>query len=217
MQPRRLKVTILVVCPRSRIRVGQLLPFGCPENAGGNVCFGIRRDVSALLADFHCGAGGPKALSTSQNLIRANGEASTRCGEDSSSAALSAITNIDSPSICTDTLIASFNSLMSAEISLLFKINSLFPILGNFGKKLRRLLRFLTLWTSNYARNRCISLYFPCRSGNSTQRLVSQETAPSAMESANCRRSPGPLRRPFSTHGVLVRSGGARASFDLGF
>jgi hypothetical protein len=42
---------------------------------------------------------------------------------------------VDSPIFCTDTLIAPFNSLMSLKISLLFKINSLFRILGNFGKK----------------------------------------------------------------------------------
>ena len=46
--------------------------------------------------------------------------------------------------LCADTLIALFNSLMSLEISLFFKINSLFRILGNFRKKHRWLLRFLT-------------------------------------------------------------------------
>jgi len=35
------------------------------------------------------------------------------------------------------TLIAPFNSLMSRETSLLFEIDSLFPILGNLGKKHR--------------------------------------------------------------------------------
>ena len=64
-------------------------------------------------------------------------------------------------SLCHDTLIASFNSLMSLKLSLLLKINSLFRILGNFGKKHRRLLRFLTSRTPNYARNRSISLDFP--------------------------------------------------------
>jgi hypothetical protein len=38
---------------------------------------GHRRDVSALLADFHR-VGAPKAMSTSQNLIRANGDAKGR-------------------------------------------------------------------------------------------------------------------------------------------
>ncbi len=71
-----------------------------------------------------------------------------------------------------DTLMALFNSLMSLKMSLFFKINSLFRILGNFGKKHRRLLRFLTSQTPNLARNRTTSLYFPCRSGNSPQRLV---------------------------------------------
>jgi hypothetical protein len=37
--------------------------------------------------------------------------------------------------LCTDTLNASFNSLMSPEIPLLFKINSLFRVLGDFPKK----------------------------------------------------------------------------------
>jgi hypothetical protein len=69
--------------------------------------------------------------------------------------------NVDSPTFCTDTLMDSFNSLMSREISLLRKNNSLFQILGNFGKKHKRLLRFLTSQTANYARNRTISLYFP--------------------------------------------------------
>ena len=55
----------------------------------------------------------------------------------------------------------SFNSLMSREISLLRKNNSLFRILGNFGKKHKRLLPFLTSRTANYTPNRTISLYFP--------------------------------------------------------
>jgi hypothetical protein len=36
--------------------------------------------------------------------------------------------------LCTFTLIASFDSLISAKISLFFKINSLFRFLGNFLK-----------------------------------------------------------------------------------
>jgi hypothetical protein len=47
-------------------------------------------------------------------------------------------------SLCPDTLIFSFNSLMSPEISLLLKNNSLLRILENFPKKHWRLLRFLT-------------------------------------------------------------------------
>jgi hypothetical protein len=41
-----------------------------------------------------------------------------------------------SPAFCTDTLIALFDSLMSAKISLFFKINSLFRILGNSKKSI---------------------------------------------------------------------------------
>jgi len=67
---------------------------------------------------------------------------------------------------------ALFNSLILLKMSLFFKINSLFQILGNFRKKHPRLLRFLTSQTPNLARNRRTSLYFPCRSGNSPQRLV---------------------------------------------
>jgi len=50
-----------------------------------------------------------------------------------------------------DSLIASFNSLISREISLLFKNNSLLQTVGNFGKKPWRLLRFLASWNPNYA------------------------------------------------------------------
>jgi len=49
---------------------------------------------------------------------------------------------------CTDTLMASFYSLMSLEISLLFKNNSLFRILGNLREKHRWRLLFLTSQTA---------------------------------------------------------------------
>ncbi len=71
-----------------------------------------------------------------------------------------------------DTLMDLFDSLIYLKMSLFFKINCLLRILGNFRKKHLRLLRFLTSQTPNLARNRTTSLYFPCRSGISTQRLV---------------------------------------------
>ena len=57
-----------------------------------------------------------------------------------------------------DTLIASFNSLMSREISLLIKIISLFRILGNSGKKHRWILRFSD---RSELQIRPKSMYFP--------------------------------------------------------
>jgi hypothetical protein len=119
-----------------------------------------------------------------QKLVRREQEASTRCGADSLSGTSSGA-NTDSSPWCSDTLIASFNSLLSAKNSLLFKNNSLLRTLGNIGKKHRNLLRFLTSLKSNQIRNRCISLHFPCRSGNSDLETGSQQTAPSAMESAH--------------------------------
>ena len=66
-----------------------------------------------------------------------------------------------------------FNSLMSRDTSLLFKNNSLLEILGNSEKKHRWLLRFRRGGrTSNLTLKSTNSLYFPCRSGNLTQRLV---------------------------------------------
>ena len=67
---------------------------------------------------------------------------------------------------------ALFNSLMSRETSLLFEINSLFPILGNSEEKHRWLLRFLRGRPPNQTLKSTNSLYFPCRSGNSARRLV---------------------------------------------
>jgi hypothetical protein len=71
-----------------------------------------------------------------------------------------------------DILMPLFNSLMSRETSLLFEINSLFPILGNLEEKHRWLLRFLVGQTSNQTLKSINSLYFPGRSGNLTRRLV---------------------------------------------
>jgi hypothetical protein len=86
----------------------------------------------------------------SQNLIHANAEASNRSGEELIKWR-SFLDNIDSPTLCADTLMALFNSLIASETSLFFKINSLFRILGNSRKKYRWRLRFPTARTSNKA------------------------------------------------------------------
>jgi hypothetical protein len=111
---------------------------------------------SLLNSSLTCPKGSDDVV-PSQNLIHANAEASNRCGEELIKWR-SFCDNIDSPTLCADTSMALFNSLIASETSLFFKINSLFRILGNFGKKHRCLLGILMSQTPNQALNPVFSL-----------------------------------------------------------